>query len=625
MSLSSYASKLATIEDRKLTIVEFAESSIGLKLKLFPAQKFFLKLLAGEPLDFIKKSIPIKDRFGENVLQEFTEMEYYDYLLNDKRINCKYEDLMNNHKNVINFMFCMGRRASKSNMVSIFVSYKLYELLLHYSPQKYLQKPLSSKIGIVMIGLSGDSSQTLFDTFYGLVRESPFFKKHMKQDPSGSSVCFWSLRDLEQIEKGLTAIRESHTFEVSAEPVSSSARGTSNIFAIFDEFAHFTESKHSTREKPLDKLIYEAVAPSVSSFLDPEGNPYGKIFIISSPNGKNNKFYRDFDSSLKTSIEESYTFVARAPTWEVNNQILPSYLKADYYKDPTSYNQEFGAEFIEGGLNWVKDLSALYYCLDKNRVSSNLICKDLTIPHFIGLDFGLSKDGTAIAICHYEKFYQRIKDSFLDEAFSYNKYLEESLIDGFILDEDIFVIDHLLYLKPGKPPFNNHKVLDINMVIQEIENLFKMFPIHFGIYDQFSGAIINNLLAQKGLDKKIEMVSHTQTINDSQYKLFNQLLLRKKIVFPNNPDFIKEILSLKVDFNANGTISVENKSSHDDMFDAVIRSLFLAHSHSTKPDSLSGIISNKRFLISNPSDITTKGSPLVKRMYDRQLSYGRRR
>ena len=90
------------------------------------------------------------------------------------------------------------------------------------------------------------------------------------------------------------------------------------------------------------------------------------------------------------------------------------------------------------------------------------------------------------------------------------------------------------------PPFENCKVLDIDLVIKEIENLFKRFPIHFGIYDQFSGAIIENILTKRGLSNKIEMVSHTQSINDSQYKLFSQLLHTKKIIMPNNSSLIKK-------------------------------------------------------------------------------------
>lgn len=618
MALSSYASKFVNEGNEKLSIIDFAESSLGLKLKLFPAQKFFLKLLNGEPLDSVKKTIQIKDKFGESILKQLTELEYYEFLLNDKRVNCSYNDLMLNYKNIVSFMFCMGRRASKSVMISIYVAYKLYELLLHYCPQKYLQKPLSSKIGVVMIGLSGESSKTLFDTFYGLVKESSFFKKHIRQDPSSSSVCFWSSRDLEQIDKGLVPIRESHTFEVSAEPVSASVRGTSNIIAVFDEFAHFADSKHSTRDKPLDKFIYEALAPSVSSFLDPEGNPFGKVFIISSPNGKHNKFFNDFDSYLKKPISDSFSFIARAPTWEVNNQVPSVYFKKEYNSDPSSYDQEFGAEFIEGGLNWVRDLSSLYYCVENNRESSSNICKNLKKPHFIGLDFGLSKDGTAVAICHYENVYKRDKNSFLLEAFSYDDKLEFRLNEEEIIDQGIFVIDHLSYFKPGIPPFTNDKVLDIDIVINEIEDLFKRFPIHFGMYDQFSGAIIDNLLTKKGLSNRIEMVSHTQAINDSQYKLFSQLLLTKKLLLPNNPSLIKEILSLKVNFNSNGTINVENRSSHDDMFDALIRALFLTHSHISKPDAVVNIIKSKRFLISNPNDLINRQNPSVTNMYNRR-------
>ena len=104
-SLSNYAASFLETT-KKLSIVEFAESSLGLKLKLFPAQKFYLKLLAGELLDGITKTIQLKDKFGEKVLKELTEVEYYEYLLSEKKVNCTYEDLLDNYSNIISYIFC---------------------------------------------------------------------------------------------------------------------------------------------------------------------------------------------------------------------------------------------------------------------------------------------------------------------------------------------------------------------------------------------------------------------------------------------------------------------------------------------------------------------------------------
>jgi len=431
-------------------------------------------------------------------------------------------------------------------------------------------------------------------------------------------MCFWSLKDLEAIDKGLIQTKGSHTFEISAVPNSPGVRGSSNIIAIFDEFAHFGNSPHSTKDKPMDKFIYEAISPSISSFVDPEGNPVGRLFIISSPNGKHNKFYSDFENALTKSVTDTYTLAVRAPTWEVNTQVNSAFFKHVYNSDVSSYEQEYAAEFIEGGLNWIKDLESIYYCVENRRQPENDICSDLTKPHFIGLDFGLSNDGTSMCVCHFEPKYIRNKESFTKEAYSYSDFLSEKTASQDILDEGVFVIDFIKYLKPGLPPFEKHKVLDVNIVIDSIDYLFTKYPIHFGIFDQWSGAIISDLLSKRGLDKKIEMVSHTQTINDSQYKLFSQLLHTKKIVFPNYPSLIKEILALKVEFNANGTIKVENRSSHDDRFDSIIRALYVCYSYYNKPENMSGVFKSSRFFTSNPRDLIQTTSESVRRNYHRK-------
>lgn len=619
-SLADHASKYANI-DRKLSIIEFAESSYGLNLKLFPAQKFFLKLLVGEPLDDSLKEIIIKDKFGDKSILTLTEKEYYNYLLEDKRISCPYQSLLDNHKKVSQYIFCMGRRASKSVMTSIIVSYKLYELLLIRCPQDYLGVPTASKMGIVMVALSQDSSMTLFNTFFGLIKDSLFFKKHMKEEATKTEIRFWTLKDLEQIEKGNNSVRSNHSFEVSAVPLTPGVRGSSNIFVIFDEFAHFANSSHSTKDKPMDKFIYEALAPSISAFRDPEGNPYGKIFILSSPNGKQNMFYTDYETSFNTDINDSFMFSVRAPTWEINPKVDSSFFKKEYFKDASSYSQEYAAEFLDGGTNWLRDLGSLYYCVEENRNSLDDNCHNLSSPYFLGLDFGLSKDGTAMAICHYEPMYKRDNNKFIKETFSYDdKLLDKINSDDLIVDSNVFVIDYVCYLRPGLPPFENHKVLDIDVVIDRIEFLFQKFPILLGCYDQWSGQIISSLLEKRGMSKKIEMISSTQMLNDSQYKLFSQLLHTKKLVFPEDKSLLKELLSLKVEINSNGSISVENRTSgHDDRFDAICRALYLAYNYHNKPEALSSVLNPKSRFFDKSFTPIERTSSQVKRMYDRRL------
>lgn len=578
-----------TVEEEVLDIISFTTSSQGLGMKtLYPAQKFFLKILVGEELDDTIEEIQIKDMFGQHVLQTYTQRGYFEYLRNENRISTTYEDYLQYKDDVLEYVFCMGRRASKSTMISIFIAYKLYLLLLNKSPQTYLNVTKDARLGVVLVGLSGDNAAKLFDTFISLVKSSGFFKKHILEDPNKTSVKFWSLESLENIKKAKTDIKSSYTIEVSSTVVSPSVRGSSNIFVVFDEFAHFSDSPNSTRDKPLDAAIYEALSPSVSSFTTPDGKPYGRIFTISSPKGDKNMFYKKLEGAMSDSIKETYTIYCNAPTWEVNPKVSTSFYKKAFKDGEGLYAQEYGAQIVEGGLNWIRNMDNFYFCIDPTLPYKECECRDLSKRYFMGLDFGLSKDGTSLCIGHYEPAVLRPLKSFTQEAFVHNEGLKDK-IEGVKLT-DVFVIDHIKYFKPGLDEFEGYKTLDIDIIIDYIEHCFKKFPIHYGIYDQWSGQIIKDILEKRGLGKQIEMIGHTQSINDSQYKLFSQLLNSNKLILPNDKGIIKELLGLKVDYNANGTIKVENQQGHDDVFDSIIRALICCWEFHMKPKGTSSLL-----------------------------------
>jgi len=65
--------------------VEFAEAIWGLGLTLFPAQRFLMRLLFGEPLLNKGKTIHVRDLVGDKVLYKLTEEEYLSFLYNEGR------------------------------------------------------------------------------------------------------------------------------------------------------------------------------------------------------------------------------------------------------------------------------------------------------------------------------------------------------------------------------------------------------------------------------------------------------------------------------------------------------------------------------------------------------------
>ena len=115
MGLASIA-RNQVVKRSTMDIITFATCAQGLNQKLFPSQRFLLKLLKHIPLDDTVRDIQIRDKFNKKVLATFTEREFYEYLRNDGRLSLSYEDYMSTNE-IIQINLVMGRRASKSTVI----------------------------------------------------------------------------------------------------------------------------------------------------------------------------------------------------------------------------------------------------------------------------------------------------------------------------------------------------------------------------------------------------------------------------------------------------------------------------------------------------------------------------
>jgi len=585
MSLSSRAKKYSSnVSD--LDVIEFATSAQGLNINLFPTQIFFLKLFDKIPLDNKIKSISIRDRFNKKTLQTLTEVEYYNYLLDDGRISLPYEEYMAH--DVIQIMLAIGRRGTKSTTICTWVAHKVYKILNIYRPQEYFGIILTDSMNITMTALGQDNANKLFKKFYGIMRGAPFFRPHMLEKPSSNRLRLWTKYDLDQLNSKTSPGTYSNSIDIYSLPNTPGVRGDNNIYVIMDEFAHFMNSAGSSREKPMDDLIYEALTPSVSGFKNPDGSPFGKTLILSSPNGKKGKFFEEYDSAFELGAD-SGTLALRAPTWETNPDVSPIYLEKKYLKNATLYFQEFGAEFVEGGDRWIKELGKFYACFNKTA-DPQRYAGEYSKKYFMGADFALSHDGTAVAISHYEPNYIMTKADYPSEVFSYDEELAEYFEKNETLVQPRIVVDYAEVRYAGCPPWEDHSVLLIDELLDWVEDLFKRWPIQCGIYDQWSGEIINQMLQNRGL-KRLDMLNHTALINDSMYKLFSMVMHQTQLIMPWFKDLEKELLALQCYIRNQGVIKVEapaGKTNHDDMFSALIRSVYLCYSYIKKNKVLAG-------------------------------------
>ena len=292
-------------------IITFTESPSGLNQRLFPVQRFLLKIMEKMPLDNTVKNIPINNKFNTEVLYNFTEKEYYDYLLDSGRISCPYEDYLNEEQTT--FQLVMGRRGTKTTTIAIFVCYKIYQLLLHPHPQLMFNILENSPMNITMVALGQDNADKLFSKFYKLMCDSKFFAPYLLEPATSNVLKIWTQYDKDRLPGG-RPVPHSNSITISSSPNTPGVRGDDNIFCIMDELAHYNLSANSTRERPLDELIYNALVPSTSGFtLKGTNKLWGKTFIFSSPNGKKGLFYQEYLNAFQYGAD-SASLCVQAPT-----------------------------------------------------------------------------------------------------------------------------------------------------------------------------------------------------------------------------------------------------------------------------------------------------------------------
>jgi len=630
-----------------LGIVDFVQSPRGLGQKLFPAQVFFLKVFEREALDDTVPTIPIMDKFNETCLGTLTEVGYYNRLLETGRISMEYETYC--ATDTIQLTLCMGRRASKTTLITSYCGFKLYQMLNMDFPQKYFGIIPTDPIKITMTALGGDNAVSLFKRLSGLVRQSPYFQPYFLEDPTTQALKLWTRHDLEGLTPGKLPPSGSNTITLAAVANSPGVRGDNNVVVIFDEYAHIERAKQMRSEdKALDAEMYDALVPSISGFRNPTeaqckergvqlipgeryGAPYGKALFLSSPNGPYGKFHDDFQLAFKIG-PTSYTLAIQAPTWEVNRSVAPEYLHAKFNQSPVSYDQEFGGLFISSGMNWLQDMPMYYASVDK-RLDHMMSFGKNDRQYFLGVDFALSHDGTACTISHFEPYYEETVESFSDEAIQYWKDYRFAQNPEFYLedghDPDWYRLDNPDYLKflerpagryvidysevryAGKHPYEGQRVLSMELLLDWIQQLFQRWPIRCGCYDQWSGEVIAQLVEKRGFAKRFECINFNTNSNDACYKLFSSLLHEGSLKIPNDLNLHEELLSLKVEDKGRGLIKVEAPQNrhHDDRFDSIIRSLYLAHSYKNKNLYLAGESLQNLF---NTIDICENGVQLGK-------------
>ena len=133
---------------RRFTITVGA-ITVGVGMRLYPVQRFIVKLYYHIPLDDREKTINISDMFNQEIVYRFTEKEYLKYLFDEGRCNIEEQD--HDRRELV---LAIGRRGGKTMLSSLFASYEIYRLLNLENPQEYFGLPNGDRIQIISVATS---------------------------------------------------------------------------------------------------------------------------------------------------------------------------------------------------------------------------------------------------------------------------------------------------------------------------------------------------------------------------------------------------------------------------------------------------------------------------------------
>lgn len=295
-----------------------------------------------------------------------------------------------------------GTKAGKSTLISIVAWYEFYNLITLESPAKYYNLLPGSPIAILAIAQSETQvKNTLFKAMKGYAEQSNYFNSLIK---SGKL----EVLDLEiRSPEKKVSVFATHTN-------SKSLVGYSVKCLILDEAARFEIDEFG---KSKADLIYENVGRGVVSRF----GKYGKKIVISSAWEPGDYIEKAYEVAEKS----KNTLAFRLKTWQVNlnpnasEEIIKN--SEDYIKDPITAATEYeGIRTIKQGTFFIKDnvsksfkgysaCDAIQIPLDLTNelgetrnytgIKINRLQPKLDSPSFAHCDYGIKKDGAALAVC----------------------------------------------------------------------------------------------------------------------------------------------------------------------------------------------------------------------------------
>jgi hypothetical protein len=567
-------------------VIQYAESAWGLKMKLYPVQRFIIKLHYNLPLDDTEKTIEVTDRFRTQVRYRLTEVEYLHFLYEEGRCNIPEQD--HERRQLI---LPVGRRSGKSTLSAVFASYEIYRLLSLKDPHTYYGLPRGNQIKLISVATGKEQAAILYNDITAHLTNCEFFKPYAVSKTS-DAVQFMTPSDLDRFGYG-NVHRDNGKFQsfkgkasikvAFAAAASNRIRGSGCIVIIMDEMAHFLETGTSSA-----KDIYDAVIPSALAFspkdpatnrpkVDPKTGQEvpvdSRIICISSPLNRSGKFYELYHYAMSRAEGTENMLVVQAPTWEVNPTVSSSFLKEQYHQDPLVFETEFGAAFSDRRRGWIERSQDLLDCVRPEHRPRTF--GPPRVPHQMGIDLALVGDNTAVAITHLEG--DKVILDYHEQwgaGVSWrdlNPHLTAPLTD---------------YAKTTDTVAR----LDFDAISEWIEALTKKFYITAGLFDRWNGIPLEQSLHKKGL-RQFTSEFFNRDVNSKMFQAMKLFIYDRRLVLYDWPlpsagggsgkhsQIISELLTLQATQITKNQVIVEapqTQGFHDDLSDALVRAFWLS-------------------------------------------------
>ena len=458
------------------------------------------------------------------------------------------------------FVMVMGRRSSKTFVVSVIAAYEAYKLLETPggNPQKFYNMPPDKPIAIVNVATSeAQAYDPLFIEIESRIARSPYFEG--KISPSSKKGSLYLLTDADRKEMG---IRKSKGIDVtidgsvqllSGHSNSASIRGKATICILFDEFAHFINSSGRTSGDE----VYNALQPSTQQF-----GKDGKIVLLSDPKGKDGMFWKLFEMSQKLEKKpdgelnwpHDDILALQLPTWTINPTEEFSKTKLtreERPKDPIAFLGTWAAKFAGSAGSRMFDERRLEDCIDLRMTEPEY--GDPRNAYFLHLDPATTSHNYALAIVHVI-----------------------TVANKFMQMRKRVIIDKVKFWRPDE-----NGPVDIDEVEKYIRDCAGKFNVAAVTFDSFQSAQTIGRLKSMGINA-FETPFSPQYISNIYGELRNMVHEGDIIICPN-PQLVGEMKNLLYKYVARGThrfFDIKSDFPSDDCVDAVAGAAFQAlHYH----------------------------------------------